>query len=229
LIAKALKIAQADPELSRWLEDEITSDRLISENLRSLTSPSRSKEDLLAQVHALRPRRRKFPARTLAAAALLLLSASLLINYYAFPPPVQFTQTQQPTVESFREQMAYFASQRFVLDSHSKELEQSREWLAQRDYPTFTDIPGPIINFEGMGCKKIDWHGHKVSLICFKNKNNEIVHLFTIDKSAFQNLQTTQLPQMLVHHSRQTGGFTTTDKIHLYVASQPGISITPLL
>lgn len=234
LIAESLRAAKADPELSKWLAEQVTFDRELSASLANVQPPEGSREALLLayQKQKVTPlRRKKIPRAAWAVAALLLLSAAGLIKYFAFPPPVQFAEQANPTVETFREQMAYFASQRFVLDETFETNSESAAWLAQEDFPTLEEIPGALTSYRGMGCKKIHWQGTKVGLICFRNKENKIVHLFILDKDSLQSAppQEAEFENVLVRHERETKGWSDREKAYLLVGSQPGVKIANLL
>ena len=100
----------------------------------------------------------------LLAAAATLAFGGVAVKYFLFPAPVQFPQVASVDVPTFRDQMAYFANQHFVLDEHTSDLNAAGSWLSARDYPVYTSIPVKITHFEGMGCKAIDWNGRRVGL-----------------------------------------------------------------
>lgn len=238
LIAESLRAAKADPELSQWLEEQIAFDREISEKAQSVAPPEGSREDLLKAyrsqaddlTHAQTSFFAKVPPKAWAIAALLFLSTAGLIKYFAFPPPVEFAQTANPTVETLRDQMAYFASQRFVLDKGFKTNVESAAWLEQESFPTLDQIPGSLVAYRGMGCKKITWQNTKVGLICFKNEANEIVHLFVVDqKDLDPSSHDLNLENVLVHHERETKGWRDQEQVYLLVGSEPGVKIGNLL
>ena len=124
LISESLQAAKADPELSAWLDYQIAVDREISEQLQSLSPPSDGRKTLLEAYHAQqdeegfknKKRSRRFSCKARAIMVLLLLAGAGLVKHFAFPPPVAFAEVANPTSETLREQMAYFASQRFTLD-----------------------------------------------------------------------------------------------------------------
>jgi hypothetical protein len=234
LIAESLRAAKADPELSKWLEEEIAFDRQITNTLATAQPPEGSQVALLLAYRKqnITPFRRRGRARSVwAAAAILLLSAAGLIKYFAFPPPVEFAHTEHPTVETLREQMAYFASQRFVLDETFDSNSESAQWLASEDFPTLDSVPGELVRYRGMGCKKFMWQNNKVGLICFKNKANEIVHLFVIDREGLMDSPQADadFEKMLVRHERETKGWRDDNQVYLLVGSEPGVRIPHLL
>ena len=173
-----------------------------------------------------------FPTRRLwmAAAAAVVLTAAGLVKYFAFPPPVVFPGTEFSSVSKFREDMAFFATERFVLDNTTKDLSEARDWLKEHQSPVYEETPGAIVSFEGMGCKTFNWDEHKVSLVCFKNDDDDIVHLFVANKAIFEDLMpASDLQTMQVKRQLETGGWMTENEVFLLVGSNPKVKISPLL
>ena len=117
------------------------------------------------------------------------LAAAALVKFFLIPSPVQFPSNSFAPVDTFRDHMAYFANKHFVIDQTTKDLDEAKTWLAEHQSPTYAQTPGPIIDYEGMGCKSFDWGGHTVSLVSFKNSEKAIVHLFVMDKAGLATLQ----------------------------------------
>lgn len=234
LIAESLRAAKANPELSAWLDEQIAYDRDLTNTLSAAQPPQGSREALLAahqEQQITRISRKRIPTAAWAAAAIFLISAGGLIKFFAFPPPVEFVATSNPTVETLREQMAYFASQRFVLDETFASNVESAQWLATEDFPTLNTVPGELVQYKGMGCKKITWQGNKIGLICFKNKANEIVHLFILDQKGLETSpqHDAEFEKVLVRHERETKGWRDENQVYLLVGSDPGTKVGNLL
>lgn len=232
LIAESLRLAKADPELSQWLDEQVQFDREVTAALTAVASPPAiAVQDLLQaereQARAGRTRRH----RTLAIAALFILSLGMVGKYFLFPPAVEFAAHDAPTVDTFREQMAYFASQRFVLDRGFSSNQESAQWLAGEEFPSPDQIPGELVQYRGMGCKKLQWNERKVGLICFKNKANDIVHLFILDRTTLTEspAQASEFGKILVFHDRETMGWQDEDKSYLLVGSEPGVRLAGLM
>ena len=153
------------------------------------------------------------------------------VKYFVFPPPVQFAEAGEKTPDTFRDQMAFFANERFALDKFYKELGDSQQWLEAKDFPVFDAVPSKIVGFRGMGCKKIDWDGTKVGLVCFKNGAGQVVHLFVMDAEDLVGVESpaTPLQEMAVMRGLETGGWIEGDKVMLLVGSDPDVPIGEFL
>lgn len=150
------------------------------------------------------------------------------LTQQTFPAPVKFPPGAV-SVPVFRNHMAYFANQHFVLAQNTKDLEEARAWLASRGFPVYEATPEVIARFEGMGCKAIDWHGIKVGLVCFRNDSDHIVHLFVVDAAAFQEGGASALLAMKRQHDLETQGWEDGQSVYLFVDSEPKVSLQGLL
>ena len=81
-----------------------------------------------------------------------------------------------------------------------------------------------------MGCQTFEWGEHQVSLVCFRNDDDDIVHLFVADKDAFKELMPAdELQTMQVRQRLATGGWMKEDKLYLLVGSEPDVKIDSIL
>lgn len=259
-IAVALAAAKADPKLTAWLEEQVAFDTAFTKSLQTVQPPAGAMDALLAEMTPVELAPEKSSEGSLAsnapivdgetrenvvvkgrfgmnrrnllmAAAAVLVLGAATVKYFVFPPPVEYPEGNLTSVDTYREHMAHFANSRFMLDKFFKDIEESRAWLAEQGYPHPEAIPGKIAHFKGMGCKAIDWSGGKVGLICFKDGEGEIVHLFVVEEEAFDNLAqpASPLEELLVAKRLETSGWRQNGKVLLFVGSEPDVSIADLL
>jgi hypothetical protein len=81
------------------------------------------------------------------------------------------------------------------LDVLSTNLVQLREWLIEQKAPGDFVVPTGLIGMQSVGCRKLNWKGQSVSLVCFKVDGVGTVHLFVIDRSTLHNLAANPNPQ----------------------------------
>lgn len=231
LIAESLRLARADPELSQWLDEQVQFDREVTAALTAERPPASAVQDLLQAERGQAKQGRTLRHRALAIAALLVISLGMAGKYFLLPPAVEFAAHEAPTVDNYREQMAYFASQRFVLDRGFDTNQESAQWLAGEEFPSFDQVPGELVQYRGMGCKKLLWNERKVGLICFKNQANEIVHLFVLERSTLteSSTQESEFGKILVFHDRETMGWQDEERSYLLVGSEPGVRLAGLM
>lgn len=242
-VSEALVLLREDRELNDWFEEEQRFDEAFSLALAGIDVPTDLYETVLSgapsaeetgsdESTASKDKVIAFPRRNLflAVAAAVVLSAAGLIKYFMFPPPVTFPGSTFATVEEFSDGMAHYANSRFVLSKLTPDFNEAREWLRAKESPVYDEAPANIVEFEGMGCQSFAWGPHRVSLVCFKDATDEIVHLFVVSKDAFEELAPEdQLRAVQVRHELETGGWMGGDNLYLLVGSEPDVSIGDLL
>lgn len=231
-IAEALRIARADPDLSAWLDEEIAFDHALTATLRRTPPNPGGIESILraAREEKAEPRiRRRTAVRLALAVAAVLMLGGFLAKYFLFPAPVTFAGVTSDTVPGFRDAMAYFANQRFVLDQRTSDLEEARRWLVDHKSPVYPDTPENILRYKGMGCKAIDWHGTQVSLICFRNDRDDLVHLFVVDVTDLADADDANLGRLQRFRGLETQGWRNGNLVCLYVGANPEVSLAGLL
>ena len=179
---EALEQAQRDPELARWFANEQALDSRISDKVKAaIKPPAHLKSQLLAQRKIVRPVAWwKMPAWQLAAAACLALLVTITVVWLK---PVRTTGFAQ-----YRNEMADFAGHKLDrLDLMSRDLPEVRRWLAQKESHGNLVIPAGLDGLPSLGCRLLDWKGHKVSLVCFELENKQVAHLLVVDSTAFKD------------------------------------------
>lgn len=179
---EALEQAQRDPELARWFANEQALDsRLTAKVQAAIKPPAHLKSQLLAQRKIVRPVAWwKMPAWQLAAAACLALLVTLSVLWFKSAEQTQFA--------AYRNELADFAGRKLDrLDLMSRDLPEVRRWLAQKESHGNLVIPAGLDGLPSLGCRLLDWKGHKVSLVCFELENKQVAHLLVVDSAAFKD------------------------------------------
>jgi hypothetical protein len=181
---EALALVRQDPELARWFAGELALDSRISAKLnKAITPPAQLKAQLLAQQKIIRPvvwwRQ---PAMRLALAACLALLVTVA---------VWFNSTRVGSFARYRDAMADFTGNKLDrLDLMSRDVAEVRRWLAQKDSHADLVLPAGLDGRPSIGCRVLDWQGHKVTLICFTLENRHEAHLLVVDRTLFKDAPT---------------------------------------
>jgi hypothetical protein len=182
---EALEQAQRDPELARWFANEQALDSRISTKVKaSITPPAHLKSQLLAQRKIVRPVAWwRMPAWQFAAAACLSVLVTLSVLWFKSSDQTQFA--------AYRSEMADFTGNKLDrLDLMSRDVAEVRRWLAQKESHADLVLPAGLDGRPSLGCRLLDWNGHKVSLICFEMENKQVAHLLVVDSTAFKDVPT---------------------------------------
>lgn len=202
--SEALKLADANPPMKRWLEQQQTFDGIVSEKLAAVLLPPGLRESILAgaRVGARKVWWRQPRLLAMAAAIAILAAISPLIWWVAAPVGG----------DTLPEYAMNYASRPFMLMEHSKDMNQLKTWLASHNAPQADELPGELGLLEGFGCKTVRFRGKKISLVCFE-KNGTEYHLFVARRTDFPNF-----PEGLQTRSRgQWGSASWGDAEHQYV------------
>ena len=177
---QALDLSRKDAELGAWVAQEQTIDARISQKFRNFHVPPDLKGQLLAARKIIpAPAWWQRPVWVSAAACLVVvlsLGAWLL------------SSASQPRFAEFRTFVAGTAAQIEHLDVLSTNLVALREWLVNQNAPADFVVPTGLVGRPSVGCRKFNWKGQPVSLVCFKVDGVGTVHLFVIEGANLHNL-----------------------------------------
>ena len=184
---EALAQAQRDPELARWFANEQALDYRISAKLdRVITPPANLKAQLLAQRKIVHPAiwwRR--PAMRYALAACLALLATVAVVWVNVIRSDEL-HARGEGFAGYRETVADFtATKLHRLDFKSRDVAEVRRWLTKKDSHADLVLPAGLDGRPSLGCRVLDWGGHKVTLVCFELANRQVAHLLVVDSSTF--------------------------------------------
>ncbi|HEY5892811.1 MAG TPA: hypothetical protein VIT91_06225 [Chthoniobacterales bacterium] len=177
--SEALKLADADPNVGRWLQQQQTFDSIVGEKLATLSPPPGLRESILAGARVGGRRVWWRQPRLLAVAACMAVLALVSPLVWWAAVPIGGSSLQEYAMN--------YASRPFMLMEHSKDMGRLKAWLASRNAPQPGNLPGELARLEGLGCKTIEYQGKKISLVCF-DRNGMEYHLFVARRSDFSNL-----------------------------------------
>lgn len=187
---EALEQARRDPELGRWLADQRTFDDRMRVALQTEFPPPglRDAIRLTRKVASFPPATRRpmwqHPGLLALAATLIAILAVTAL----FVTQTDRDRTGQMTVAGFTERVLDLKESGGIsLGKMSSDPAEIRAWLAERGAPSNFELPPGMRNVPGLGCQSYTLDGAKVSLICFMLGQDQIVHLFVVDKGALQD------------------------------------------
>jgi hypothetical protein len=183
--AEALALSKNDPELGRWLDEQLAVRKALQLRFQKIPVPAGLKEQILSErksyVSPPTPlRRRTVLLATAMAGALVVLGVSTV-----------FFRPQRPdTLAEFRGRMAEIVLRAYPkMDLETNDLSQIRQFMAQNQAPSY-ELPAALQKASGTGCTILKWRNHAVSMICFNSGKHSDptqpsdLFLFVIDKTA---------------------------------------------
>ncbi len=205
--AEALALARHDPVLDRWFAEEQAMDAAFAAKLRARATPADLKAKLLLARATIRHRAWwRQPVWLAAAAAIAVMLALAGWRFRAAPSEVP--------LDEFRGAMARAALDLtqhvdvFGLDATALKL-----WLAEhRGHPDFV-LPPKLAEHGVMGCKIVEWRGHRVTLLCLKFDGGH-ADVFVADAADLPGLALGDVPRFAVEGALTTATWQRDGKIY---------------
>jgi anti-sigma factor RsiW len=220
--AEALALVRNDPELARWFAREQALDAAIAGRIHSVPPPPDLRNQLLLARKVIRPRPwwRK-PAWIAAAAivALLISAAGLLL----------LRRSGEAEFASFRGTMIEASlDMRKHIDVMGLDADELKQWLIEnRGHPEFV-LPRGLADKGIMGCKVLDWRGHRVTLLCLKFGGKH-VDVFVINESDLPGVSLRAAPVFGSESGVTTAAWRREGKIYFLAGNIPESDLKQLL
>jgi hypothetical protein len=209
--AEAMEQMRRDPELARWLERELALDAAIGAKLRQAPIPPGLQSRILAGRPAVAPvvwwRR---PLVVLAPVAAVLIAAVAVVML-AWRSP-------SGDIASYRGQMAAMVAGDYKLDVEASELPKLREFFAERHWPADYSVPSSLQGYPLEGGMAVEWHGHKVSVICFgaEGDDSKDMWLFVTEPDALPDAPSSEVPEIAPAATLMTASWISAGKLYLF-------------
>lgn len=185
LFAAALEQANKDPELARWLAEQRSFDGAFVAAVKSIPAPRGLKASLLAEPRITSPSwSHGWPVR-LAAAAVILALIGLSV-FWLKRASVDFNDYRAEIVEASWDNSPH-------LEHRTATLKEAQQWFAHQQAHGDLALPTALGEFQAYGCRVLEWHGQKVSSVCFLDGMKHL-HLFVVDSQAVRNRPSASLP-----------------------------------
>lgn len=178
--AEALREAERDPELARWLAEEREFDRAIAAHLESVPAPFGLKTRILAGAAPRTSPKPGWAAALAVAAALLFLLAQIV-------SPWRESAHNASLLADYEREMVSFIQLTPPLEKESSDLDEIKNWLAQNKVQQVS-VPPRLAALDPVGCRILSFRGRKVTLICFKRAEKNLAHLFVVDRAVLPKL-----------------------------------------
>ena len=208
MFAEALEQARRDPELQKWLAQEQALDSLLQARLqKAVPIPFGLKTRLLAQSKAVRPVAWWRIPFWQATVAVLVIMATLAVLWLKPTNQFQFADLRGAMVQTSLQ-----------MDDHVSHMAQDmtnvRDWLKTQNAPSDYGLPAALRDAMLRGCKVVDWHGRKVTMLCLKAGTSH-VDLFVIDCTRFPDFRPSETVQFGNDNGLTTAVWCDGDKTYL--------------
>lgn len=218
--AGALALAKQDAELAAWFAEQQRFDSQISGGLQQVRVPSRLKAEILAPgkkeesaVAAWWQNLFSWQSPVAWAAAVVMVVVLSLALFRAKPEgAARFADYSAQMVNAA-------VNDRHHVDIEASGMKQALAWLAAHQGENNLNLPADLSGDKGlMGCRVLDWHGQKVSMLCYSVKGMEHVDVFVAEAAIFPDAPPTDNPQFAVSNGLPTASWTHAGKVYLAVS-----------
>ncbi len=238
----ACALLERDEALQSWFEGELSElsefDCCICKKLKSVRCPDGAEEELKA---TLAKTSTQSPARQYLWPA-LAAAAALVIGVFIYLPKGGDGQGDGDgklaqvvaghsgrTLDSFRGDMVNFVQDNLELHHEGDSLAELGVWLTAHGAP-MVQLRESVGSGKGMGCAVVEWGESKVSLICFRTEDDQVVHLFVakrcdVDCDNLEKMIAADVEARGLH----TAGWVDGESLYLMVGGDPSVQVDQLL
>jgi hypothetical protein len=201
-VAEALALARQDQELARWLEAHCARQYVISEKLRRIAPPDGLIQQIIFENRSAQ--KQSVFERKPALTALVCVLAILVCLFVATDPTEWWRKFQGPDnrLVAYQHSMARVALSTYGMGLATSDTNQIRAYLKQNDAPSDFALNASLKQTHMTGCAVEDWHGAKVSMLCFHsnpanaNAKASDLWLFVANRDLVSDLPDATHPQL---------------------------------
>lgn len=177
-LAEALRMAAADPELARWLEQHREFQKNVAARLGAIEPPADLKSRIIAGPKTARVKESFFRQRQVWAVAASVVLLFALADFWLS------RDRDEQNFANFRSRMTEFALRSYQMDIVTNSEPVVRQFLASQGAPAdFALTPG-LEKLEVKGGGRLSWQNKPVAMMCFALTNKETAFMFVMDKRA---------------------------------------------
>jgi anti-sigma factor RsiW len=232
--AEALALLKNDAELAEWFVDQQKIDAFARRKLKSVAVPPDLKAKILADEN---PQRQKIvelptpawwqnlfrPPVSWTTAAIVVIFLSLTI-FWKWPENTAH-------FANYSAQMVSAA----VNDTHHVDIENSDmkqvvAWIGEHHGENKFVLPAALNGEKGLaGCRVLDWHGRKVSMLCYGLSGAGHVDLFVVEAKVFSDAPPVDQPQFSSSSEMPTASWSHDGMAYLMVGHNANADLRKLL
>jgi hypothetical protein len=177
-IAEALALANNDPEMREWLEQQREFHDSVRQSFRQLAVPAGLKHRILVHAPAVRLTWwQRFPVWAAAAA--------LLILYLGFSS--WWRAGDGDAFPTFRSRMVRSVLRQYQMELRTNNLVAIRQFLQEREAPSDFVLKDGLSRLSPVGAGLLSWQGRRVSMVCLNSGGRGTAILFVVDAASLKD------------------------------------------
>lgn len=208
-MAEALRMAESDPELAQWLEQQQEFRATVEKQFASIEPPADLKSRILAGGQTR-------PKKTLIRPQLLALAASVIV---LFALSNLWLNHEEHSFAQFRSRMTDFALRSYVMDIVTNSGPVVRQFLASEGAPADFPLTPGLEKLAVKGGGRLSWQNQPVAMMCFTLTNNQTAFMFVMDQNAVSKGRPNM--EVLAGKDLSSVAWTKNGKVYLLAAAEP--------
>ncbi|HVU09098.1 MAG TPA: hypothetical protein VHG89_11200 [Verrucomicrobiae bacterium] len=229
---EALTLAKTDSELAAWFAEQQKFDILISSGLQKVNAPAQLKAKILARKPETEP---------------VISPISIWWqNLFSWQSPIAWTAaiilvvvlfamikpaTRGLPFAVFSKQMVDEAiNNTNHVDMENSNMKQVAAWLGEHHGANNLILPAALSGKTGlMGCRVLDWHGQKVSMLCYYLNNSAHMDLFVVSTAGFRDAPPVDKPQFVQNGETPTASWSHGGMVYLLIGHDDEATLEKVL
>ena len=212
-VAEALEVVGRDVELAAWYENHCEFESRIRASINSIPVPV----DLRDRICSNRP-----AAVTVIPWPTSRLLARVAATVVICAAAVWLLEMRWDRgFDSYRERMVSLVADDYELSVEVESLEEVRQALASRNWPSDYVVPAGLKTVEVEGGNALRWRGRKVSMLCLETEDEKYLWLFVARRSDVRNPPETSAPPEVLKVDRLMTA-TWSDDLYVYLLAVEG-------
>ena len=212
-LADALRLAERDEELRRWVTAQRAAQDAIRRAFRKIKPPEALKEQIISE----RPwHTRPVTARHLVAVAAVVVVLCAIGFWWSGQTP-----REDRSFAGYRSRMISTARRAYGMEFETNDLASIQTFLKQRGAPADFVSPAGLAQATGTGCLTVPWRGGRVSMICFKtgrplqSGQSSDLWLFVVDRAVLPDAPGSESPLVATINAVATATWTRESKTYV--------------
>jgi hypothetical protein len=179
-MAEALRLAEADVELGRWLEQHRQFQSDVRKEFASIEPPTGLKDRILAGAKTAQK-----PESFLRRNQIWAVAASIVV-LFALSDFWLGRDREDRSFGNFRSRMTSFAVRSYQMDIVTNSEPAVRQYLVSHGAPADFKLTAGLEKLAVKGGGRLSWHNQPVSMMCFSLTNNQTAFMFVMDRTAVE-------------------------------------------
>jgi hypothetical protein len=219
---EALALVRSDPELARWFAREQALDAAIAARIHSVLPPPHLTTQLLSARKVIRRRARwRKPAWLAAAASVALLISVASVWLLRRSGETDFASFRGRMIEAYGDMTKH-------IDVAGLDADELKRWLMEHGGDPGFVLPPGLASKGIIGCRVLEWHGHRVTLLCMKFGGKH-VDVFVVNASDLPRISLSATPRFGSESGLTTATWRREGKIYFLAGNIPESDLKQLL